>query len=215
VVQELASTFAPRVSPSALAAEAYDIDDHQEGVDRKTGQAADHGTYALNPLVWLTNKHGATIFAISLAAAIAALPKPGAEWTLGTAGTGGLILWPLFGATNQLLAGLAFLVITFYLWRRNVPVWFVAIPMLFMLIMPAWAMLAELPNWLNPLPLPDGSVPRPNWTVIVVAVATLALEAWMIIEAGLLWRRARGVLEETLPPLRSTPSAVMVGGRST
>ena len=215
VVQELASTFAPRVSPSALAAEAYDIDDHQEGVDRKTGQATDNKTYALNPLVWLTNKHGATIFAISLASAIAALPKPGAEWTLGTAGTGGLILWPLFGATNQLLAGLAFLVITFYLWRRNVPVWFVAIPMLFMLIMPAWAMSAELPNWLNPLPLSDGSVPRPNWTVIVVAVATLTLEAWMIIEAALLWRRARGVLEETLPPLRSTPSTAIVGGRST
>ncbi len=34
------------------------------------------------------------------------LPKPGAEWSLATAGTGGLILWPLFGATNQLLAGL-------------------------------------------------------------------------------------------------------------
>lgn len=214
VIQELASTFAPRVSTSALAAEAYDLDDNLEGVDRRTGAAADHRSHRFNPLVWLTNKHGATIFAIVLATGIAALPKPGAAWSLATAGTGGLILWPLFGATNQLLAGLAFLVITFYLWRRNAPVWFVAIPMVFMLIMPAWAMLAELPNWLQPPPLPDGTVPERNWTVIVIAVATLALEGWMLVEAALMWPRAKGVLEETLPPLRSSASAALAGGRS-
>ncbi len=214
VIQELASTFAPRVSTTALAAEAYDLDDNQQGVDRATGEAADHRPHFLNPFVWLTNKHGATIFAIILASAIAALPKPGAEWTITSAGTGGLILWPLFGATNQLLAGLAFLVITFYLWRRSAPVWFVAFPMIFMLIMPAWAMLAELPSWINPAPLADGTIPTPNWTVIVIAVATLALELWMMIEAALLWRRAKGVLEETLPPLRPAPAAAMAGGRS-
>src|SRR5690606_26172296 len=60
----------------------------------------------------LTNKHTATIFAIIVAGIIAALPLPGAEWSWSTAGKGGLILWPLFGATNQLLGGLAFLVIT-------------------------------------------------------------------------------------------------------
>jgi len=30
----------------------------------------------------------------------------------------------------------------------------------------------------------------------------LALEAWMVVEAVLLWPRARGILEEPLPPLR-------------
>ena len=69
----------------------------------------------------------------------------GASWWMTTfAGKGGLILWPLFGATNQLLAGLAFLVVSFFLWRRNIPVWFIVIPMIFMLIMPAWAMLSDL-----------------------------------------------------------------------
>jgi carbon starvation protein len=201
VIQELASTFAPRVSTSALVAEAYDLDDNLVGIDRRTG-AADRNAHTWNPLVWLTNKHGATIFAILLAAAIAALPRPGADWSLATAGTGGLILWPLFGATNQLLAGLAFLVITFYLWRRKVPVWFVALPMLFMLAMPAWAMIAELPRWISPPPLPDGTVPATNWIVVSIAIATVALEVWMIIEAVLIWPRAKGVLEESLPPLR-------------
>ncbi len=216
VIQELASTFAPRVSTSALAAEAYDLDDNQAFADRQTGVAADHLSHAWNPLVWLTNKHGATIFAIILAAAIAALPKPGAEWSFATAGTGGLILWPLFGATNQLLAGLAFLVISFYLWRRKTPVWFVAIPMLFMLAMPAWAMLAELPRWLSPAAVTDATTgltttPSVNWTVVVIAIATLALEFWMLVEAALLWPTARGVLEETLPPLGAPLSAAGVG----
>ena len=88
-----------------------------------------------NPLAWLTNKHCATIFAILIAGALASMPgKPG-----GDPGTGGLILWPLFGATNQLLAGLAFLVIAFWLWRRGLPVWFIVLPTIFMLVLPGIA----------------------------------------------------------------------------
>ena len=200
VVQELAATF----------------------VGDRTG-TANTATASLNPLVWLTNKHGATIFAVVLALVIAALPGPGTPVTLGDAlsgeisaeyvdanpelaasataggaaggmwwlnqfaGKGGLILWPLFGATNQLLAGLAFLVISFFLWRRNVPVWFIVIPMIFMLIMPAWAMLSELPAWLR--------AENPNWVVIGVGITTLLLEAWMLIEAAILWPKVRGVME--------------------
>ena len=58
----------------------------------------------------------------------------------GPHGSGGLYLWPLFGATNQLLAGLAFMVTAFYLWRRNKPIWFLVPPMILMVIMPAWAL---------------------------------------------------------------------------
>lgn len=148
-----------------------------------------------NPLGFLTNKHAATIFAIVIAAGIAALPKPGAELSMATSGTGGLILWPLFGATNQLLAGLAFLVITFFLWRRNTPLWFIAVPMLFMLIMPAWAMVSQIPTWV--------SAENPNYVVIVIAIATLLLEVWMMVEALLIWPKVKGVLEEALPPLGS------------
>ena len=74
VIQELASTFAPKVSTSALASEAYDLDDNRAGADRKTGQAADQKPHALNPFTWLTNKHGATIFAVILATLIASMP---------------------------------------------------------------------------------------------------------------------------------------------
>ena len=180
VVQELAGTFVIRRTAELTASTERNV------------------SPSFNPLVWLTNKHGATIFAVVLAALIAALPGPGKEWSLATAGTGGLILWPLFGATNQLLAGLAFMVISFFLWRRSAPVWFVTIPMVFMLIMPAWAMISDLPRWISP---ENGNT---NWVVVIVGMATLALEAWMIVEAILMWPRVRGVLEEALPPLEQT-----------
>ncbi|MCB1233097.1 MAG: carbon starvation protein A, partial [Verrucomicrobiae bacterium] len=111
VIQELASTLAPKISKTALASEAYDFDNNVAGASRTTGEAADHRPHAMNPFTWLTNKHGATIFAVVVATAIAALPAAGAtDWNWNTAGKGGLLLWPLFGATNQLIGGLAFLV---------------------------------------------------------------------------------------------------------
>lgn len=166
VVQELAETLAPS----------------------KAGQNT-----SFNPINLLKNKHGATIFAIGIAALLAAAPAPGKEWSLADAGKGGLILWPIFGATNQLLGGLSFMVITFYLWRRNKPVWFLILPGIFMLIMPLWAMTQELffgsgdsKSWFE----------QKNWPLVAIAVATILLEIWMIIEAINMFPRAKGVLEE-------------------
>jgi len=166
----------------------------------------------MNPLTWLTNKHGATVFAILIAGALAALPAPGRAWSWESAGTGGMILWPMFGATNQLLGGLAFLVIGFWLWRRKLPVWFVVPPMLFMLVMPAWAMGMSIPEWINP---EQGD---PKWALVIIGFATMALEAWMIVEALLLWPKVRGKLEAALPPLgvqsALTTNSGSDGGRS-
>ncbi|MBB6429909.1 carbon starvation CstA family protein [Algisphaera agarilytica] len=163
VVQELAGTFVGGTSSDRSESDSF------------------------NPLRILTNKQGATVFAIVIAAAMAAMPVPGSEWAWANAGKGGLILWPMFGATNQLLGGLAFLVITFWLWRRGKPIWFVALPLIFMLIMPAWAMLIQIPEWLN--------ADQKNWALIGIAVATIALELWMIVEAVLLFPKVKGIAE--------------------
>ncbi len=190
VVQELASTFAPKVSATALASEAYDLDNNVKGADRATGEAADHKPHAANPLVWLTNKHGATIFAIVVAGFIASLKaSPTADM-----GTGGMILWPLFGATNQLLAGLAFLVITFWMWRRNIPIWFVAIPAAFMLVLPGIAMMMNIFG-------EGGYIAKGNYLLTGIGLATMVLEVWMIVEALAAFPKAKGVLEPSLPPL--------------
>ncbi len=149
----------------------------------------------------LTNKHAATIVAIVVAGVVAAIPGgPGMK-----PGTGGLLLWPLFGATNQLLGGLAFLVILFWMWRRGLPLWFVALPAAFMLVLPATAMLIQLFHgpgaWLT------GE--HPSYLLGAFGIATLALEAWILLEAFKAWPRAKGVLEPVAleSPCRADRSA--------
>ena len=118
------------------------------------------------------------------------MPNNG-EWTWANIGTGGLILWPLFGATNQLLAGLAFLVITFYLWRRGISMWFHVFPLVLMLVMPMWAMIYQIfiaPGWLV--------ADKPDYLLGGIGLATIALEIWMIVEAIKIFPKAKGVLEE-------------------
>ena len=53
----------------------------------------------------------------------------------GADGKGALILWPLFGAVNQLLAGLALLILTLYLRRRGSYYWVALIPCVFIMSM--------------------------------------------------------------------------------
>jgi carbon starvation protein len=118
----------------------------------------------------LTGRHGATTFAV-LSAAGLALFQGG--------GKGGLILWPLFGATNQLLGGLALLVATVYLIRRHKNSLVTAIPMLFMIVMTAWAMVENLIGFMD----------KGNWFLVSVNVVILALDVWMIVEAVLVIRR--------------------------
>jgi len=52
----------------------------------------------------------------------------------GSEGTGGMIIWPLFGATNQILASLTLLVITVMLIKMGRPSIYTMVPMVFVLI---------------------------------------------------------------------------------
>lgn len=127
----------------------------------------------------LTTKHGATLFAVLLAGMIAALPEPGQSWELANMGKGGLLLWPLFGATNQLLGGLAFLVIVFWLKKRNSPTWFIVPAAVVMLILPGYAMLHQLLSGPNAWLIGE----KPNYLLSSMGIATIALEIWIIFEA--------------------------------
>ena len=177
----LVASFAGTTLDTACRLQRYVV--QELGATFVRRQSAKQG----NPLTWLTQKHIATLVAVTVAAIIASLPLPGHAWSLANAGKGGMILWPMFGATNQLLGGLSFLVITFYLWRRSKPIWFLVLPMLFMLVMPAWAMFIQLRRW--------GGDDQPNYVLIGLAVMTLGLELWMIVEAVLLFPRIKGAIE--------------------
>ncbi len=53
-------------------------------------------------------------------------------------------LWPIFGASNQLLASLTLLIVTMYLIRKKANFWIAFIPMLLMLITSIWALIVLL-----------------------------------------------------------------------
>ena len=146
------------------------------------------GTLHLRPL---TNKYLATGLAVVLGGLLALVP---ASAKLGP-GSGGLILWPLFGAVNQLLAGLALMVTVFYLWRRSKPILFAAAPMLLMLVMPAWAMLWHM---FDP---ESGWWFEKKYLLFAFGAAIMTLQVWLVVEGILLWPKARGELEAPLPPL--------------
>jgi len=161
-------------------------------------------TFKLRPL---QTKHGATLFAVLTTLVVAAVPPPGSSWATGM-GKGGLILWPLFGAVNQLLAGLAFLVVAFYLARRKMPTWFTVGPAIMMLIVPFCAMVYQLGAFNE-----AGWWETGQWHLVVTGVLILALQVWMVAEALKLWPKIRGVLEGELPPLPGGfPVVEMAGG---
>jgi carbon starvation protein len=140
----------------------------------------------------LQNKYAATFVAVATGGALALWPGPQGP------GSGGLILWPLFGATNQLLAGLAFLVVAFYLLRHSRPVWFLLAPLALMVIVPAWGLVLELMKWRA----------TGNWLLVGIGAATLLLQGWMVVEGAVLWRSVRGVLPEPLPRLAPAPATM-------
>jgi len=96
-------------------------------------------------------------------------------------GRGALALWPLFGAVNQLLGGLALLVITVWLARKNIPVVFTAIPMVFMIVITAWAMGINLVDFYT----------RQNWLLFSIGAIITILQAWMVVEGAIVLARLR------------------------
>ena len=143
----------------------------------------------------LTNRYAATTVAVVSGGMIAMIAGPAGP------GSGGLILWPIFGATNQLLAGLSFLVICFYLLRHNRPVWFLLLPMVLMIILPNWVMAQQVFGV-------GGWLAKGRYLLVGMGLATTSLQIWMVIEGALLYRRIKGVEPEPLPPFVREPTSM-------
>jgi carbon starvation protein len=118
----------------------------------------------------LARRHPATIIAVGTALILA---------FYNGSGQGALTLWPLFGSVNQLLAGLALLVITIYLAHKRLPLIYTLLPMAFMIIMTGWAMVINLIEYIT----------TSDWLLFSIGFAVLMLEIWMIIESIVVLRR--------------------------
>ena len=121
---------------------------------------------------WMKNKYVATFLAVATALALA-FANP--------SGKGALILWPLFGTVNQLLAALALLVITVYLVRKRSNPWIAAIPMIFMVIMTSWAMVMNIKNFAK----------THNSLLFTIGTIVFILMLWLIVEAIIVISKAR------------------------
>ncbi|MBQ25419.1 carbon starvation protein A [Alcanivorax sp.] len=89
---------------------------------------------------WMTRPLPATLLAV-LSCLLLAFGAGGAD------GSGGLLIWPLFGTTNQLLAGLTLLVITIMLVKRGRPAIYTLAPLVFLLVMTLFALLIQLKSF--------------------------------------------------------------------
>ena len=92
-------------------------------------------------------------------------------------GSGGFLLWPLFGATNQLIGGLTLLVVTLYLRRSGKPFVYTLVPMVFLVAMTPTAVCFNRQYFLG-TPL-----------LFCLSGITLALAAWLVLEAFAASRR--------------------------
>jgi len=87
----------------------------------------------------LTKKHVATSIAVGASAALVLLPQGPQGF-----GSGGFLLWPLFGTSNQLLAGISLLLVTIWLKKQNRNFLVTLFPMVFLLFMTFWAMIKQV-----------------------------------------------------------------------
>jgi len=115
---------------------------------------------------FFTKKIPATAFAVITAGILA--------FATGADGTGALKLWPLFGAVNQTLAGLALITITAYLKKtyggsRHLVA---GLPGLFMVVMTAWALIMNEGNF----------VTSGNGLLITINAVVIVIVLWLVIE---------------------------------
>ncbi len=112
----------------------------------------------------MNNRYAATFFVVA-AAMVMCFVKPGA--------TGALILWPMFGSLNQLLAALALGIVSLYLLRKKKNIFFTLIPMLFVLVVTLWAMIINLVTFMK-----DN-----DYILVIMSVIILTLTSWLLISA--------------------------------
>jgi carbon starvation protein len=118
------------------------------------------GSYGFKPL---QNRYAAAALGIG-AALVLALTQAG--------GKGGLALWPLFGTTNQLVAGVTLLVVSVWLKHAGKPYLYTFVPMLFVAAATLVAMVVEV----------RGHLLAANWFLATTGSIIGILDVWVLLE---------------------------------
>lgn len=105
----------------------------------------------------------------------------GLTFSTGVDGSGGMLIWPLFGTTNQLMAGLTLSIIVVILTQLRRPTWPVLIPLLFVTVMSLWAAVLQLKTLFQ----------AGNWLLLAIDAVIIVAAIWVIAEAIAAISRAR------------------------
>ena len=132
--------------------------------------------YSIKPLKQV---HPSTMIAVGASAALVLLP----EGPRGL-GSGGYLLWPLFGTSNQLLAGISLLLVTIWLKRKGRGIIYTLIPMLFLLFMTLWAMTEQVLFQWSGYGEADANLLLFSFGAII-----LGFTIWIFLEAIVLFRK--------------------------
>jgi carbon starvation protein len=84
----------------------------------------------------------------------------------------GMVLWPVFATTNQILACLALLIVSVYLRRQGKPIIYTLLPVFFMLIITSWAMGLNLVSWTG----------NGIWMLSVAGAIIFVAQLWFVVE---------------------------------
>lgn len=104
----------------------------------------------------------------------------------------GIFLWVLFGASNQLLAGLGLLTVTVYLYKRRRPVIYTLLPMIFMIIVTVSALVGQFFKQMplvfrEPVARTLGLDPMTDspgsWVIFLIVILISILAGWFIVES--------------------------------
>ncbi len=127
----------------------------------------------------LQNPYVATAIAVvpAMFLALAQTPDPATGQVMAV----GWVLWPIFGASNQLLAALTLMMLSLYFWKRRRPVLPLVIPMVLVMVVAGLALLSNLQEFIA-----QGNVP-----LAALAILMLTLLMWMIFEGVAAFRNVR------------------------
>ena len=128
----------------------------------------------------LTNRYAATIAAILPAILLVfvnvSLPNsPEAKQVA-------WVLWPIFGASNQMLAALTLMVLTLYFWQKNKPVLALLIPMILVMLVTIVTLCLKAMEFYNQ-----------NTTLFVINLFLIGLVLWMIVEGIIVFQKKRKI----------------------
>ncbi len=99
----------------------------------------------------------------------------------GASGSGGLLIWPLFGTTNQLMAGLTLLVIAVMLVRRKTNAIFVIAPMAFILVIGLLALAIQIYTFFS----------QSKWFLCGLAIVVLVAGVLVTLECAAVLRKEK------------------------